>query len=184
MKNIFLTGPPRVGKTTLIKKLVEKLKSELEAKGKQLLGFYTEEIKRGGSREGFKLTTLDGKEGILAHINISSPYRVGKYRVDIDSFEKVVIPILDQALINKEIFVVIDEIGKMELFSSKFREKLGLLLNAPNLLLATLGQISDPLVYQMREREDALIFKVTLQNRDQIGLEITDLIRKLGSERG
>ena len=80
--NILLTGRPGIGKTTLIKKLIDSVSL---SKG----GFYTEEIRKGRERIGFSLITLEGKKSTLSSIKIKSPYRVGKYRVDVDSFEKV-----------------------------------------------------------------------------------------------
>ena len=84
-------------------------------------GFYTEEIRVMDRRMGFRIITLDGKDGILAHVDCNSNYKVGKYRVDLDSFESVAIPTLEKAIKDKAI-IVIDEIGKMELFSMKFKE--------------------------------------------------------------
>jgi nucleoside-triphosphatase len=45
-KNIFLTGPPSSGKTTIIKKVIKKL-------GLPANGFYTEEERASGKRLGF-----------------------------------------------------------------------------------------------------------------------------------
>jgi len=84
-------------------------------------GFYTEEIRSRGVREGFRLVTLDGQSAILAHINIHSPYLVSKYGVDVDSLDRVGVSALHQAAQQCDL-VVIDEIGKMELFSANFRE--------------------------------------------------------------
>ena len=80
--NVLLTGRPGIGKTTLIKKVIDMTSL---SKG----GFYTEEIREAGQRVGFSLTTLDRKESVLAHVKIRSPYRVGRYGVDIDSFEAI-----------------------------------------------------------------------------------------------
>ena len=66
MANILLTGKPGVGKTTLIQKLVKALKRPAR-------GFFTVEMREGGRRVGFKLVTLDGREGVLAHENIKGP---------------------------------------------------------------------------------------------------------------
>jgi len=95
-KHILLTGKPGVGKTTVIKKIVPLL-------GVDAGGFYTEEIRVMDRRMGFRIVTLDGKDGILAHVDCNSNYKVGKYRVDLDSFEKVAIPALEKAVKDKSI---------------------------------------------------------------------------------
>lgn len=76
---LLLTGRPGVGKTTALYRIAVSLA------GWRLAGFYTEEIRESGQRQGFRAVTLDGSEKVIAHRNIHSPYRVGKYRVDLSS---------------------------------------------------------------------------------------------------
>jgi len=40
---------------------------------------------------GFAINTLDGKEALLAHIKVSGQYRVGRYRVLLESIESVAV---------------------------------------------------------------------------------------------
>ena len=115
MKHVYLlTGRPGTGKTSLIKQVVAKTKGNAG-------GFYTEEVRSQGVRQGFRLVTLDGQHTILAHVNIHSPCRVSKYGVDIDSLNRVGVSSLRQAAKECDL-VIIDEIGKMELYSASFRE--------------------------------------------------------------
>ena len=86
----LLTGRPETGKTNLVKQVAAQIKGKAG-------GFYTEEIRSQGTREGFRLVTLDGKETVLAHINIHSPYRVSKYGVSIDALDRVGVPALHKA---------------------------------------------------------------------------------------
>ncbi len=104
----LLTGRPGTGKTSLIKEAVARYRSRAG-------GFYTEEIRSQGTRLGFKLVTLDGQEAVLSHVGIQSPYRVGKYGVDVGSLERVGVATLRQAVKERDL-IVVDEIGKMELF--------------------------------------------------------------------
>jgi len=115
MKTVYLlTGRPGTGKTSLIKEAASRLRGRAG-------GFYTEEIRAEGTRLGFKLLTLDGQEAVLAHVDFRSRYRVGKYGVDIDGLEQVGVPALAEAIRLRDV-IVVDEIGKMELFSNRFRE--------------------------------------------------------------
>nr|XP_020741110.1 cancer-related nucleoside-triphosphatase isoform X2 [Odocoileus virginianus texanus] len=94
-RHVFLTGPPGVGKTTLIQKATEVLKSS----GVPVDGFYTEEVRQGGRRIGFDVVTLSGIRGPLSRIG-SEPLpgkrecRVGQYVVDLTSFEQLALPVL------------------------------------------------------------------------------------------
>ncbi|XP_073735145.1 cancer-related nucleoside-triphosphatase isoform X2 [Callorhinus ursinus] len=94
-RHVFLTGPPGVGKTTLIQKASEVLKSS----GVPVDGFYTEEVRQGGRRIGFDVVTLSGMRGVLSRIGSEPPpgkreYRVGQYVVDLTSFEHLALPVL------------------------------------------------------------------------------------------
>jgi len=104
--NILLQGYPGVGKTTVVKKIV----AGVESAG----GFYTEEIREGSTRRGFKIITLEGNQGILAYEGRPSPYRVGKYGVNIEVLESVGVESISDSLedMGKRL-IIIDEIGKI-----------------------------------------------------------------------
>ncbi|XP_069340655.1 cancer-related nucleoside-triphosphatase isoform X2 [Eulemur rufifrons] len=94
-RHVFLTGPPGVGKTTLIQKASEVLKSS----GVPVDGFYTEEVRQGGRRIGFDVVTLSGTRGPLSRVGLDPPpgkreCRVGQYVVDVTSFEHLALPVL------------------------------------------------------------------------------------------
>jgi len=92
MKQVYLlTGRPGTGKTSLIRQMLAGIRGKTG-------GFYTEEIRSQGIREGFRLVTLDGQTVLLAHVDIHSPYRVSKYGVDIDSLERVGVSALHRAV--------------------------------------------------------------------------------------
>ena len=131
MKEVYLlTGRPGTGKTSLIKQAISGLQIKVG-------GFYTEEIRVGGIRCGFRLVTLDGERGILAHMDIQSPYRVGKYGVDIDEFERVGVASLERAAKESRL-VLIDEIGRMELLSPTFKELVLKIVNGGKRILGTI----------------------------------------------
>ena len=72
----LLTGKPSVGKTTLVRKVVERLSSLA------ISGFYTTEMRSKGQRMGFELQGLNGDRRILAHTENQSRHHVGKCGVD------------------------------------------------------------------------------------------------------
>jgi len=163
-KNILITGMPGVGKTTLIKKIANELKHLSPA------GFYTDEIRVHGERVGFKLIDLNGRRAILSHKDIKSPYRVGKYGVDIKAFEEFLslIPFFSPSTC----VIIIDEIGKMECFSKKFKILLNEILNSKKLLIATIAMKGAGLISEIKKRKDIILFSLTTNNRDFILNEI------------
>jgi nucleoside-triphosphatase len=163
-KNVLITGFPQVGKTTLIKKLSEEL-SDLHP-----VGFYTEEIREEGIRKGFELISLDEKRGLLSHIGINSPYRVGKYKVDVKGFEEFLegIPFLNP----ETSLIIIDEIGKMECFSHKFRRVINDIINSEKVFIATIALKGGGFIEEIKGRDDIKFFEMTKNNRGSLLSEI------------
>jgi len=159
IKNIFLTGPPSVGKTTLIKKVVAGL-------SRRATGFYTEELRKGDKRAGFLMKTLDGKEGLLGHEGIESLFHVRRYGVSIENIEAIAVPAIVPRSADE--VIIIDEIGKMECFSRAFCEAALKALNCPNAVLGTVAVGGTDFIREIKEREDVKIREVTLLNRDTL----------------
>ncbi|MEW6375549.1 MAG: NTPase [Thermodesulfobacteriota bacterium] len=163
-KNILITGLPGVGKTTLIKKLSEELKHF------HPVGFYTTEIREESIRKGFELTSLEGRKGLLSHKEINSPCRVGQYGVDIKGFEDFLGTI---SFFNPSArLIMIDEIGKMECYSEKFKKLLTEILDSEKWVMATIALKGSGLIAEVKERKDVQFFEITKRNRDVIFWEI------------
>jgi len=166
---ILLTGLPGCGKTTAIIKVLENLKGIKKA------GFYTQEIREGNTRKGFCFNRLDGYTGILAHTNIETAYRVGKYRVNLEEFEKVIVPILNAEETDAEIFII-DEIGKMECISDKFVNAVRRLFDSDKTIIATITQKGGGFISEIKKHPAVRLFNLTIQNRDKVVSEITKVI--------
>jgi len=158
---VLLTGNPGVGKTTIIMEAIKDLKN--------VGGFYTKELREGGERVGFEVITLiTGKRGILAHKNFDSKYRVGKYGVNVETFEKIMWEELNTALLNKVPLIVIDEIGRMELFSKKFMKIVEDVLKKDVKVLGVIQKRRNPFLDRIRNMKEVEILEVTRSNRDII----------------
>ncbi|KAL7035037.1 hypothetical protein ACKWTF_008212 [Chironomus riparius] len=180
MTNLFilLTGMPGCGKTTIIKRIVEELKKN---GNNNMKGFYTGECRdASGERTGFDVHTLDGSSTALARINSptnkSSNYKVGKYNVYVSDFEAMCMKYMES---HDESLLVIDEIGKMELFSQKFEAAIRNFLNIDcNFkILATVPlKANINLIDQLKNHKNARLFHITKSNRDEIYDALQDML--------
>jgi nucleoside-triphosphatase len=170
-ENILITGLPGVGKTTLIKKIAEELKHL------HPVGFYTTEIREEGLRKGFELISLEGRKGILSHIDIKSPYRVGHYKVDLGGFDDFLESI---TFFNPSTqLVIIDEIGKMECYSDQFKKLLKEILDSEKWVIATIALKGSKLISEIKGRKDIKLFEMTKSNRESLLSEILKEIEKI-----
>ena len=99
----------------------------------------TEEIRKDGERVGFKIVSLNDKEGILADVDLDSPYKISKYGVNLEVFEDIGLKELYRAIDSKDInYLIIDEIGPMQLFSNEYKELLLKLLTIDKIVIGTI----------------------------------------------
>jgi nucleoside-triphosphatase len=168
-KKILITGRPGVGKTTVIRRVV--------AGGVRLAGgFVTEEIRRGGRRLGFRVEDLhSGADGILAHVDRKGRPRVGKYGVDVASFDRVGVQALREAM-GRQGCVIIDEIGKMELCSQAFAEAAAAAMDADHPVLGTIPIHRHPFLDELRQRKDVTLVEVTFTNRDALPARLAAML--------
>ena len=171
IKNLLLTGPPGCGKTTLVRRIVQDL-GDLP-----VAGFYTDEIREGGERTGFALTSLDGKRGILSHVNFRGPARVGRYRVNIAGFESFLQDVRPGEPGLR--LMVIDEIGKMECFSGRFRQLVGECLGSPVPFLATIALRGTPAIEQVKVRSDVKVITMSREDREEEFRRVLEEVRRL-----
>jgi nucleoside-triphosphatase THEP1 len=157
---LLLSGRPGTGKTSLVKEALDRVRTKAG-------GFYTQDIRSGGTRQGFKIVTLDGKEAVLAHINVSSPYQVSKYKVDMDSLNEVGVSALQQAL-KEDDLIVVDEIGKMELLSPLFQDAVLRAIESGKKVLGTIMLGPHPFADRIRCRTEVRTVLVSAVNHNEV----------------
>ncbi len=171
---IGLSGLPGVGKTTTLVKTI----GMLEEEGYKIGGMITEEVKEGNRRVGFYvLDWSTKKKEIFAHRDFESRHKVGPYGINIDVLDEVGVKALQDAMENADV-IVIDEIGKMEVESKKFVAIVREILEQDKHMILTLHKKSrNPLLQEIRRRDDIRMLEVTPINRNLLPFKIVKLIK-------
>ena len=174
MTKILITGRPGAGKTTVVKDVAARIKPVAG-------GFLTEEIREQGRRLGFRVRDIhSGETGALAHVRQKDGPRVGKYRVDVASFERIGVQALREGM-GREGCIIIDEIGKMEMCSHSFTELVAEIMEGDRPVVATIPAFRHPFLDRLRERGEVELIEVTASNREGLADRLVDLLTASGA---
>ncbi len=169
-KRVAITGAPGVGKSTLVRKALDRLNCRAG-------GVLAREVRQEGKRVGFEILDLTtGDVGTLASIEGEGP-RLGRYRVNLRDLEKIGARAVERAAEEADL-VVIDEIGPMELFSESFAKAVETALESDRPMLVVVHAKSQhPLAKRIREEFRLIV--VTEKNRDDLAEEIVSELASL-----
>jgi len=148
----------------------------------RLGGFFTEEIRAGGQRQGFALVTLDGRRTTMAHVDHGPGPRVGKYGVNVAAVDGMARSAL--VLSDKIDLYLVDEIGKMECLSPAFVAGMRALLDAGLPFVATIGLRGGGFLDEVKRRAGVVLWEVTRANRDAMPPRVTAWIKAGAPARG
>jgi len=171
---IGITGLPGAGKTHALIKVIEMLEAEEIRVG----GMITQPIIEDRKRTGFHVIDWGSKEeGVLAHMDIQSKFMVGKFGVDLRALEEVGVKALRRACQEADV-IVIDEVGRMEVESPSFVKAVKEALDVDKPIILTLHKKSrNPLLQDIRRRDDVRILEVTPINRNLLPYKIMKLMK-------
>ncbi|MEM2941994.1 MAG: NTPase [Candidatus Bathyarchaeia archaeon] len=179
---ILVKGFPGVGKTTLVSRVVERVK----LRGYTVGGMMTREIRSGKVRVGFEILDLyTGAVGILAHIMVKDGPRVGKYGVDITGLEAVGVKAITESLERPEVdLLVVDEIGSMELTSSAFKSAVRLAVSSGKPFLGTVQlKLFGGILEMLGSGRAFRVVELTYENRERQVEEVAKEVLKMLGER-
>jgi nucleoside-triphosphatase len=170
---IGITGLPGSGKTYTLLRVIDMLKEEELTIG----GMIDEPISDGRHKTGFTVKNiLTGESQIFASQEIESKIMIGKIGVDLSKFEEVSITAIKDACEKCDI-IVIDEVGKVEVESQAFIDAVKDALDINKPMILTLHKKSrNPLLQDIRRRDDVRILEVTPTNRNLLPYKIIRLM--------
>ena len=174
---IGITGLPGSGKTEALEKVI----AMLEADQKTVGGMVTKPMFDQHRLVGiYVLDWMTKQKDVLAHIDYESNVSVGRFGVDMKKLEEVGVHAIETA-IDKADIIVIDEVGKMEVESPTFVSAVKRALDATKPMLLTLHKKSrNPLLQDIRRRDDVRILEVTPINRNLLPFKIIKLLKEEG----
>ncbi len=171
---IGLTGQPGIGKTGVFIKVCKMLEGE----GKKVGGMITKEIKENGMVIGWKCIDWEtGEEGVFAHRDFGDDKAVEGMGLKLEVLENIGAEAMIRAFESADI-IVIDEVGKKEVESPKFVHAVQQCMETEKPLMVTLHKKSrNPLLQEIRRRDDIRILEVTSVNRNLLPYKMIKILR-------
>lgn len=168
-KNILITGLPKSGKSSLLKKLLPEISNKT--------GFITTEIVKDGERTGFMIEASTGETAVLASIDFKTDQKVSRYSVNVSNLDSVLSNLNN---FKKDDVLFIDEIGQMELFSDHFKQLALAYLDSTNICLATVSKVfKDEFIDQVLARQDTILVEINEENRASKFDFLSKLLKKI-----
>ena len=166
---LAVTGPPGVGKSTLVQKCAN-------ASRHKVGGVLARDKRVKDRRVGFELLDLgSGAMGMLADETGDGP-QLGKYRVRLDDLDRIGARAIEEAL--QSDLIVVDEVGPMELSSKRFVAAVEKAIASDKPMLIVLHQWSQhPLAKKIRKT--FRVITLSQENRDRIADEISMEMKNL-----
>ncbi|MBR5287526.1 MAG: hypothetical protein IKU34_02910 [Clostridia bacterium] len=160
-KHLFLTGDKQVGKSTLLRRLID-------ARQLDCAGFETQAFYMNGERRGF---TLHGRVEMPPYENdCICCVRIGEKKAAPvpEAFSQNGVDILQKSLESANAYILMDEIGRLESRSEAFCAQVLQTLDGEKRVLGVLQKCSSTLVEQISARNDVTVITVTPDNREEL----------------
>lgn len=166
MNNLFLTGQIGIGKSTLLKKIIEKINLSIG-------GYITEKT----IKDSIKIFTVRSLyNGIEKHTIAKIYTKDASKKVFVNSFNSIAASVLHMSLKYRDL-IVLDELGFMENDINSFTSKVYELLDSNKVVFGVLKDHDCEFLNNIRKREDTLIIKITKENRDKILEDIISILK-------
>ena len=159
--NIILTGPKHCGKSTIIKKLLEKFDGTVS-------GFISEFDRRDSDTRELLIKNIQGSVS-----RCCARWEAGTVEIFPDVFDNFAASLIDT---EKDI-VLIDELGKFEKHCDYLRNAVEAAFESPCPVIASLRLDAAGWMQELKNRNDTMLISVTSDNRDSLPVEILRLLQ-------
>ena len=164
-KHLFLTGERGVGKSTLLRRLID-------AKNLDYSGFETRHIELDGVRRAHALHGFADmppfENDCICCVRIAEKKSVPV----LDVFEANGVSILQKCLASPAPFILMDELGRLERQAEDFIHQIEACLNSDKRVLGVAQKCSAGHIQQIMARNDVTLITVTEENRDALLVQL------------
>ena len=157
--HILISGESGAGKSTLIGRLIERAEAPV-------YGFRTERVTDSGSGVSFIYMHPATGEKIYSEDRVVGKCTDGDARAIAGAFDGLGAPLL--AGIPSGSIVLMDELGFLESEATRFCEGVLAVMDGPYYAVAAVKAKSTPFIDKVKSHRSALLYNLTMDNRDAL----------------
>lgn len=173
MSAVFVTGDVQVGKSTLLKRVID-----ICAPSRKIYGFCTKKLAMGSEYVGAgRIYIYPATREVIsddAHC-VGEVFAPQSFSMHSAVFEDIGVGLLSG--IPEGSIVLMDELGFLESFSPKFCNKVMEILNGDYLVLGAIKPRNMPFLNAVREHKGTKLFEVTSANRESLVNDVSEAFR-------
>lgn len=179
IKNVFLTGAIKCGKSTLVNKILGKL--NVSYSGYRTLPYFINDL-----HQGFYIESCIENENICKPISV----KIEGYRMIpiIETFEIIGVDILKRSIDDlSSRFILLDEIGFLEKEAYEFKKKIKKCLDSQKFVIGVLRKMENEFFDHIKNRKDTLIMdieNIDYEFRGEVCNNIIDLFKEYERKQG
>ena len=171
-RHLFLTGSKQVGKSTLLRRLIEAC--SLDCAGFETRAFYIGDERRGFTLHG-RVNMPPYENDCVCCVRVEEKKSVPVLPV----FDVNGVRILEESQKSGAPFILMDEIGKLESRAQAFCAAVLACLDGDKRAVGVLQRCDSALVEAIRARADVTVIEVTQENRDALLDELIQGLRQV-----
>lgn len=178
--NIVITGGKYVGKSTLIKKCIDKFNLipggfvvGRTGQKNRWLSFYL------ADPYDYYYNDMSTKAFEKRKYTIAErdSYKV-RYNINVDTFNEKGVELIDTGIKLRDI-VIMDELGRFELKASKFQNKVFEALDSKKTVIAVVKDEHNRFLDKVRQRDDIKIIRLSKDNRKEVSNKAYKYLKEL-----
>lgn len=166
MKNVFITGEKGIGKSTLLKKVLEDVDCSIG-------GFIQEKV----------FTEKTTCFNVISLYNLKDSYNIGVYDKEREVLysNKNIFNFISESVLLKSLgsrdLIILDELGFMEEKAPLFKDTVIKILNSDTPVLGVLKESSTNFIQQIKTREDVQVIRINKYNRNFMKDTILEILK-------
>ena len=180
--NLFLQGPRKIGKSTLLRSVLQGMRDDVG-------GYFVQRLFQGGEHVGFRLLDMDSDEAYSLNKDVGSlelelwdnlilrRTTDNRWHRFPQVFAKAGVQALEGARLRGKKIILLDELGDIELQAPEFIRAVHDLLASEKKVLGVLKLSDNPFIRGIKKRKDVITYDLRPENHVAVLARVEEFVK-------